>query len=1203
MRNLKETNHAEEAMTVGSLKVLHDISGAGFEVIKSQVQEVTESVSANNRRQEDYWSRLSDDGIISASEKKILKKEWAQIYQTYQSILQVATVKGFINVAEIVSYKAAYSNLNNLLNNELKIFADMGSDTKVDDRDVFNNSYSVYYSAEALAQFGISSGLIGNLGFKALESLDDPGKEGDIGLYKGEFYQYSDGKWLKVGLEGYQGIKEELPNGIENQYFLAGDDFLGLVAVSVNGQKLKVNNSVLMINRLFEKGFIYVYQNDKWLKIENTYDFRYTVAMVDYYEVTGKLPSMFQDALDALAERVDKNASDIEGINNTLPSMQSQIEQHYGEMTVINGKVVIIDRNLGKYGSNGTGDIEADLDKKLDEVFYHIPINYGAANNIGEIPSNPGEGDYFVWAGPTGDTYVNSVVYRYDAESQTWKSLSATDTAAGGYYMTNLYTILQINNAQSGYFSALFAAAIYANTAWLNELHAQIVHIEEYGSIVTEDYVAGATFKSDGSITPTGSGQGFMIADADPSGIPARMDINGPVHLGNAWMEGVVHATEFKVKTESGNRVLNSSDLSDGNDLLKEEDLNDYVTQEDISNGVIGVCTSNRNIARLVATVPNFIPKANAVCYIYFYNDSYTTIDRTLNINNIGALPMLINGVRSGYFRAGLARVTMSSNMASWNVFMLKMESAALSDNLQLSDGTILAPSALATHDDLNDYVEIKDLKYGTFAIIKSVSDTAISASLDNFTLVPNIVILINFTIKSVSKKNRTLNVNETGAFPLYISGSRTADISEGLYRLMYTVINGAGRWDLYGLQVQTAEHSGSADVAGSADTADGLQTQAGVISGDDVVTTGDLSDYVTQDMIPPGSYAVCSNAKTDRTLTAVFENFQLIANSSIFCEFINGNEVTNTRSLNVNQTGSKPLYIEGDRNKAFSAGLYKISFDGTSWYLTEITVAAADSATNAVDATNVHGGRVYEVTTGAPGRVPGAADQGDTSLAYSTDDFNNEDPEHSTGFGLRKNGDVFFNNGYFRGHVEAQSGSFNDCRIKNCNGNINFVLKGGDVYPIKNYGTVTARSANKYLEQAFPFEGSVSISFFHDGYHWSSDPSIQGQTLIYRIRDGVSTLLIFLGDTESINIEDECTVQQHALYKETAVGMGDQMSFESLRPWVIEIPIVTDDGLRIEVRRYGSNSYDTLRECKYMIDEPSSIIRALMSIFTKPES
>lgn len=181
----------------------------------------------------------------------------------------------------------------------------MNSDTNIPDREVFDRQFSEYYGSEKFTTLALATGIMGNLGFRVLTSLDEPGTENEIGLYKGTIYQYTGGKWLAVGLEGYMGVKNELPNASLNQYFMVGETFLVLQQLIVNDEKLLVNDDQeLFVNQEFQEGFIYVKEGDYWKKVSDTTDYRYVVAMIDLVTITGQLPGVFQEAIDKATENL-----------------------------------------------------------------------------------------------------------------------------------------------------------------------------------------------------------------------------------------------------------------------------------------------------------------------------------------------------------------------------------------------------------------------------------------------------------------------------------------------------------------------------------------------------------------------------------------------------------------------------------------------------------------------------------------------------------------------------------------------------------------------------------------------------------------------------------------------------------------------------------------------------------------------------------
>ena len=160
MSNFSEKNFAENKLVVGSLEVLNDISGKGIKQIKQTVSEVQAQSIAFNKKQEDYWSNLIDDGIISVFEKKTFKKEFDAITQTQATLYQKAADQKLENKDYIVDYVKHYNDLYEYLYTTLGLFDDMNSATAITDRVNFNKQFSDYYASEKVTTLYLSTGLI-----------------------------------------------------------------------------------------------------------------------------------------------------------------------------------------------------------------------------------------------------------------------------------------------------------------------------------------------------------------------------------------------------------------------------------------------------------------------------------------------------------------------------------------------------------------------------------------------------------------------------------------------------------------------------------------------------------------------------------------------------------------------------------------------------------------------------------------------------------------------------------------------------------------------------------------------------------------------------------------------------------------------------------------------------------------------------------
>lgn len=115
-----------------------------------------------------------------------------------------------------------------------------------------------------------------------------------------------------------------------------------------------------------------------------------------------------------------------------------------------------------------------DIDETLDKKIEHIPEYKGA---VSVLPNNPNKGDYFTWAAESTNEYVKGKVYMWDGEA--WKLLDPTDTTNNQQFMTALTDILKTNATGEGYFSTIFASALIASNAFIQNLQSQIITLTQ----------------------------------------------------------------------------------------------------------------------------------------------------------------------------------------------------------------------------------------------------------------------------------------------------------------------------------------------------------------------------------------------------------------------------------------------------------------------------------------------------------------------------------------------------------------------------------------------------------------------------------------------------------------------------------------------------------------------------------------------------
>ena len=446
---LAQENMAEKELVVGSLKVLHGIEGAGYKQVKQTVENLRNSVQNIGSKQEDYWSSLSADGVISSIEKKQLKKEFEGIDQTHTALMRQAEDKGVITSDEVQQYDYYFDSLHDYLYVTLKLFDNMSEATPIESAEVFNKYYNDYYFSLQNAQAKVNIGEPGKIRY--LSSLLEEGYNDEVAIYENQFYKYNLTKreWENIQVASklgeYMGVLTESPPQILNQYFLVGPsgiatDYIvwtGLVREAEENAWTDENGNVIYINYGFETGFIYYWsENNEFVKVEDKNNWRYIIAMNDmiacHYEVS---PQLYEWLTGELAE------------------------------------------NIG-------GILEGN-------VLNHVP----KYKRVSAIPENSNDGDWILWDAPSTARFSKGHLYVYQKETVSWIELNPLDESGEvrSKFMTALSDILEVNPTETGYFSTVFAQAFFSNTATINKLSTYEFILEDSGYMKSKGFVSGSS--------------------------------------------------------------------------------------------------------------------------------------------------------------------------------------------------------------------------------------------------------------------------------------------------------------------------------------------------------------------------------------------------------------------------------------------------------------------------------------------------------------------------------------------------------------------------------------------------------------------------------------------------------------------------------------------------------------------------------------
>ena len=497
-----QNNMADQDLIVRSIKVLESIDGGGMKEIRQDIERVRQNTSIQIKQQEEYWKSLSDDGVITTIEKQSLKREMENIRQSFGAVTQQAASFGYTNPI-LQDYVNTYNALYEYIYETLALFDDMTTDTEISDRDTFNEYFSNYFFLENFILLAITKGVLDTLQFRVLESLNESGTEGETALYHGGLYQYTDGRWKSVSTGNYKGAKSELPAAEEDSFFLASETFVMTDILIVNDTELLVNGEELMLSHPYIKGYIYYVVDGIWNVEEDKTNWRYAAAFADVLNVTGELPQIFQDGLDALQAQIDAVSG----------NLTDEIAARQGQYTIINGAIVEINGDIEGLVADINSqqgqidDQQEQIDTQQTQIngkISHLPQYFGGRNTL---PTNAQEGDWFTWTGGNLDPWYTGQVYLYT--SGNWTRLDPTDVSKRSYFMLALEDVLRTQAAGAGYFSTVFAEAFFANSATIDSLAVKTIYLRGVGNIQSDKLYytyqrVGMQIKSNGDIDANG---------------------------------------------------------------------------------------------------------------------------------------------------------------------------------------------------------------------------------------------------------------------------------------------------------------------------------------------------------------------------------------------------------------------------------------------------------------------------------------------------------------------------------------------------------------------------------------------------------------------------------------------------------------------------------------------------------------------------
>lgn len=269
---------------------------------------------------------------------------------------------------------------------------------------------------------------------RVLDNLYEEGTDGEVALYHGAFFRYSESErvWHRLDNTAYLGAFYLAPqNPAINSFYLSlAETELDTLLELHNDENLELTDGTLL--ELFTRsriGSIYVFTESGWREVPNRNDYRYIIAFNDLYQHGFELPTNYTTYVEEASKQ----------------SVSENTPKYLGALTT-------------------------------------------------EPSGNENLGDWFTWAGETTATREQGKVYRLErnGSSYAWVKLNENDTANAKELMTALQDILMLNKSGVGYFSTMFANALIANDAFIEKLSASTINfINHVSSSIKENPQTG----------------------------------------------------------------------------------------------------------------------------------------------------------------------------------------------------------------------------------------------------------------------------------------------------------------------------------------------------------------------------------------------------------------------------------------------------------------------------------------------------------------------------------------------------------------------------------------------------------------------------------------------------------------------------------------------------------------------------------------
>lgn len=576
----KQINEAGTELIVDSIRILKGdgLHGAGAATIQRKISQLEQSVTILEGKQEDYWSGIGEDNVITPIEKQTLYKEREIIRNEYVSITKRAESVGITGNLVYQKYDNAYRNLIGMLD-DLKVFDDMSQSTEIPNREQFNDNYSIYYEDRDALQDAITKGYVSE-GQGSLDRDAVPGMKLSTNVVRVNsdmtVYEPAHIDILSVITNGsyedpYNCIIEIYRNGEEKPSVKTGITKLYNYDIPRGTVDLRIVQKNVEGKLVYDNEVIHIYndRSEQALVVSNSYQTfingtktRADASQVDLTAAVKGYSNGYPRSVsnvtvtEAPSLRVTLDDNDVihmtpedEVLESGTIGITADIED--AQVIGIGDDLVLGIPELGiVIGQIPTVTMQTEIEYRNYDTLAFLELESGKAENdtksfyLGPIADSQilqdvEYGQYFLYTGDDTTQFQKGSVYLWNGQRWVNDYNNEHNTVAMKDMFALLGTMPGLANE--------FINNLVASTAFIKQLFSKYITLQDKGHIKSENY-DGHFNETTGAIETYGE-TGWAIDSYGKSDF-----VN--LHATDSTIEGKIEARSFSIKPIPGDDVF-----------------------------------------------------------------------------------------------------------------------------------------------------------------------------------------------------------------------------------------------------------------------------------------------------------------------------------------------------------------------------------------------------------------------------------------------------------------------------------------------------------------------------------------------------------------------------------------------------------------------------------------------------------------------